>query len=77
MSRIYPDENGALTLIDDSYGQDGSGEWFARPPGQHMGSLADHVIEVEVDGSITVSPSIQGENWHGYLERGIFRELQR
>lgn len=74
MGRVYPNDDGSLSLPDDSYGQDGNGEWFTRPPGQHMGNIADHAVEVHEDGTITVSPSIQGENWHGYLVRGVFKE---
>lgn len=38
--------------------------------------LVTHSIVEHEDGTITVSPSILvtgGEEWHGYLERGIWR----
>jgi hypothetical protein len=47
-----------------------------------MGSLAKHDVIEHEDGTITVSPSIlitgyEGDHqvqWHGYLERGRWRE---
>jgi hypothetical protein len=44
-----------------------------------VASLAGHDIVEHEDGTITVSPSIlihrhDGE-WHGYLEKGIWREV--
>ncbi len=41
---------------------------------------AKHTITEHEDGTITVSPSILStwgdgaNNWHGYLERGVWRE---
>jgi hypothetical protein len=59
-----------------------AGVWHARPPRGHLGSLANHDVTEHDDGTITVSPSIlityRGadgeETWHGYLERGVWRE---
>jgi hypothetical protein len=39
-----------------------------------------HTIVEHEDGTITVSPSIlvtgsHGKQWHGYLERGVWREV--
>lgn len=36
--------------------------------------------DLQEDGTITVSPSIlishwEGRSWHGYLERGVWREV--
>ncbi len=61
------------------YGRDAQGEWYARPPWKHAGGdLADHAVTEHEDGTITVSPSILIElsvgTWHGYLERGVWRE---
>lgn len=80
--RIYPDDTGQLWLDYGDYGCDARGEWFARPPGEHTGSLRNHEVIEHSDGTITVSPSIlitgyNGSNetrWHGYLERGEWRE---
>lgn len=65
------------------------GVWFCRTPGgegEHQrftGNLSRHDVVEHDDGTITVSPSIlvnsrwAGEefSWHGYLERGIWREV--
>lgn len=74
--RVYPNTEGHLYLKDGEYGQDSDGMWFARPPGNHAGSLERHEVEEHQDGTITVSPSIlinDGRSeWHGYLRRGIW-----
>jgi hypothetical protein len=65
------------------YGMDVDGLWYCVPPGTDLlGCLGDgeshHKVTEYGDGTITVSPSIlvgSGEkSWHGYLERGIWRE---
>ena len=72
--RRYIDEHDALYLNEGDYGKDASGTWYARPPGCHMGSLANHEVTEHDDGTITVSPSIlitDGKfTWHGYLIKG-------
>lgn len=54
--------------------------WYACTPNGHLGNLANHEVVEHEDGTITVSPSIlvggdRGDDWHGYLERGIWREV--
>jgi hypothetical protein len=59
--------------------------WHCRPPQKKgfycgMANLGNHNITEHEDGTITVSPSIlitghHGKQWHGYLERGIWREV--
>jgi len=57
--RVYPDQRGLLSLAEGDYGFDPiANEWFARPPGQSMCSLAGYEILEEENGTITVSPSI-------------------
>jgi hypothetical protein len=39
-----------------------------------------HAFREEPDGTLTISPSIlavrpDGNGWHGYLERGVWREV--
>lgn len=76
--RKYPDERGQLLLAEGEYGKSVHGIWYARPPGNHMGSLARHDVEEHDDGTITVNPSIlinDGRTeWHGYLKRGVWSE---
>jgi hypothetical protein len=70
------------------YGKNVAGEWFMRvpAPGFGTGSLRKHEVVEHEDGTITVSPSIlcwghwdettqSHKQWHGYLERGIWREV--
>lgn len=84
--RVYPREDNKLYLRDGEYGLDpNDGSWYGRPPGHHAGSFKNHNVVEHEDGTITVSPSIlltdydegSGEKaiWHGYLERGVWREV--
>jgi len=57
----------------------GEVRWYFRDPHGHIGQLCrGHQVAEHEDGSITVSPSIACDNgishWHGYLERGVWRE---
>lgn len=70
-----PEQPGDYGLMTD-------GHWWAKvpQPGFSTGILSGHDITVHKDGTITVSPSIlmdmgNGKVWHGYLERGIWREV--
>lgn len=64
------------------YGKDSVGQWYCVPPNQPelLANLSNHRVTEHDDGTITVSPSIlvtlqwRGLQWHGYLERGVFRE---
>lgn len=67
-----------------------NGDWYAMTPNGHLAGLANHSVVEHEDGTITVAPSIAvltswdapGEHrerserqlWHGYLERGAWRE---
>ncbi len=59
--------------------RDGVRTWMVRTPNGHLGDVGNHDVVEHEDGTITVSPSIlvsnpqQGELWHGYLERGVWR----
>ncbi len=76
-------KDGWLPTVPGQYGKDErTGIWWAKPPkpGFPTGMLSDHDVTEHPDGTITVSPSIlvegdHGKTWHGYLERGIWREV--
>jgi len=53
------------------------GWWWVRDPAGYIGQVSPdlHSIVVHEDGTITVSPSILGTHWHGFLERGVWREV--
>lgn len=81
--RVEPID-GDLFLKAGEYGiNPKDGKWYARPPDPDvgMGNLSGHDVTEHEDGTITVSPSILismpdgRELWHGYLERGIWREV--
>jgi hypothetical protein len=71
---------GSLWLNVGDYGKDTEGIWYAREPSNLEGyaNLAAHTVVEHEEGTITVSPSILVSNhlgrWHGYLERGVWRE---
>lgn len=55
--------------------------WYACCPGPDdlTANLSSHTVTEHENGTITVSPSIlvkggQGKQWHGWLERGQWRE---
>lgn len=57
-----------------------TGPWFCCTPSGDGGNLTAHDVTEHDDGTITVSPSIlvstsEGPCWHGYLERGVWREV--
>lgn len=51
--------------------------WVCLPNGVGPSRLEGWGVTQHEDGSITASPSILdgGSGWHGYLERGVFREV--
>ena len=67
-------------LLSGEYGKwDEDGNWYAVPPGTDLtANLAAHKIVENLDGTITVDPSILVGNgkasWHGYLRAGVFEE---
>ncbi len=63
-----------------SYFRDSRGVWMAVTPNGRMGDLSNHTVTEHEDGTITVVPSIlvdarPAPGWHGYLERGVWREV--
>lgn len=77
--RVYPGDDGHLWLQPGDYGRSFHGTWMARPPRLAAGDLSRHEVTEHEDGTITVSPSILIQqpplgDWHGYLERGVWRE---
>ena len=78
--RKYPDKDDNLFLATGEYGKTSNDIWMMRAPKGHIGNLDNHNIVEHDDGTITVSPSILIQDkeyhniWHGYLEKGIWRE---
>jgi hypothetical protein len=76
-------KNGFLPYEPGDYGIDENGVWWAHipAPGFSIGNLSAHEVVEHEDGTITVSPSILmygrngGADWHGYLERGVWRTV--
>lgn len=67
-----------ISSIHGGYGTENKKDWFCTTPNGLFGSLGKHSVIEHEDGTITVNPSIlvsQGNiQWHGHLERGIWRE---
>ena len=73
---------GEYALEMGEYGKDLKGHWFYRVPvpGFGTGGLDKHQITEHENGTITVQPSILcygsfDKTWHGYLEKGVWREV--
>jgi hypothetical protein len=74
----------APPVADGDYGRvyrDGHYVWMCCTPGHHIGDLSAHAVTEFADGTVTVAPSIlvhapghADQGWHGYLERGRWRE---
>lgn len=76
-------------LVDDdyfqaprgSYWKNSKGVWNCVTPNGRMGNLEKHEVTEHEDRTITVSPSIlvseppHRPQWHGFLERGVWREV--
>jgi len=74
-AEIFDDPGGAYMSVVS----DGRPTWLVKTPNGHLGHLGRHEVVEHGDGTITVSPSIlvsdhTGQLWHGYLERGVWRE---
>lgn len=78
-------EDGFLYRIAQTPGAYGSADgkdWFCTTPNGLFGNISKHTVTEHEDGTTTVSPSIlvtsgrdHGQpSWHGYLERGVWRE---
>ena len=82
--RTYPDFDGDWldTFAEGDYCQDPQGKWLVRPPRSGFGYITFlgprengwQVTEHE-DHTITATPSIKTATWHGFLERGVWREV--
>lgn len=79
--RVEATAEGRLILLSGDYGIDPkNGGWYCCTPNGYVGNLQGHDVTEHEDGTITVSPSIlvsdgEKELWHGYLERGVWREV--
>lgn len=69
------------TLQNGDYWKDDRG-WLGLTPNGLLANLRNHAVTEHEDGTITASPSIRvrssgesGGDWHGYLERGAWREI--
>lgn len=81
MGRRQLNQNGWLVLSEGDYGKGKDGKWSVRPPGCRAGGIPEHEVVEHSDGTITVRPSILLHNedgsvaWHGYLEKGVWRQV--
>jgi hypothetical protein len=77
--RVYPEYEKGFILKNGEYCNK-NGIWFACTPNGLLGDLSNHDVVEHPDGTISVSPSIlvtgskEEVQWHGYLERGVWRE---
>lgn len=73
----WPPPNGAYWRMQRRIG-DPQLVFYAMTPNGLYATLGGHSVIEHDDGTITVSPSIlvtgHDGRWHGYLERGTWRE---
>lgn len=84
--RVEPDVNGNVPYESLQAGDyvrwEAQGAWWLVTPNGHHGMIKPdiHKIEIEEDGTITVSPSIRltgtagVELWHGFLKHGVWTD---
>jgi len=82
--RRMPDVDADKLVPDDvqhgDYWRDSTGTWWICPPRGSIGRISNHTVVEHDDGTITASPSIlmtsgdSRQRWHGYLEKGVWRE---
>lgn len=81
--RLLPKSDGTYEFADIRAGDyfiDPTGGWDAMTPDGRLCNLRDHKVTEHDDGTITVAPSIlvsgggRPGSWHGFLERGVWRE---
>jgi hypothetical protein len=79
--RRRPDETPPAEYLPGDYGRF-DGVWYAMcPQGRTvynlglLGALSGHEVTEHDDGTLTVSPSIVADGWHGWLERGVWRSV--
>lgn len=78
--RVDADENGFIQkLSPGEYGWSPKfNYWIVMTPNGHAGNLSSHKVVEHEDRTITVNPSIlvtadKKELWHGWLEKGVWR----
>jgi hypothetical protein len=78
-----PGEQDFLWCISETPGAYGTGngkDWYCTTPNGLLGNLGAHQVEEHEDGTITVRPSIlvtgggADTSYHGFLERGVWRD---
>lgn len=77
--RVYnkQDDYSFGNMKPGDYGIGPDGRWWLCSPNGARGviDLSKHLVTSHEDGTITVSPSVHfTEGWHGWLERGTWRE---
>jgi len=81
--RIYPDADGHIPGMEPGDYLPWKGQWLLCLPTGIRGTVNDKIWKIteHEDGTITASPSILTTskespelNWHGYLEKGVWRE---
>lgn len=78
--RLYPTDKDKVfeMMKPGDYFSLSSGEFIICTPNNLVASIRNHKVIEHEDGTITVSPSILitgTGTWHGYLEKGIWREV--
>lgn len=76
---LYDGPPGGYVMVSNT--ETGNKVLWIKDPAGHVGRCSKHEVTEHEDGTVTVSPSIlstqadHGHDWHGFLERGVWREV--
>lgn len=69
--------DGNRNLAEGQYAKLGASNWIIRPPHSPQSLLRGMQVVENADQTITVREFIDGANWRGWLEAGVWIEEER
>ena len=73
--RLYRGEGGVLNLEPASYGKVSSQEFLFRAPRGPARKLSGHQLIFNEDSTISVFPSFDSPEWHGWIDHDVWIEV--
>jgi hypothetical protein len=69
--------DGTQTLVAGEYAKLGANRWAARPPRGAQFLIGGLPVTENADATLTVGGFIDGADWQGWLENGVWLEEER